>query len=216
MNIINIEKQYNKDLDSLKNKIELLRSSLNDYNKIISTSIKCNVDYRIPSKLEKHTNNSDEIMCPKKTPICAKSEGDNGICVNNNLEKIENEILTLNNEIINSFIKLNIDYKKYKNSPEMIKISKEIMLLNTIQEIEVEKQVLKLEEAQDISNNFGSRDNIFTSENRYYSYLLLLIILITYSVYSFYKGENYNNVDYTIIILILLFVAYIAYITFYK
>ena len=135
---------------------------------------------------------------------------------NKSREKLENEILTLNNDIVNSFVKLNDDYKKYKNSPEMIKISKEIKLLNTIQELQVEKQLLKMEKEEDITNNFGSRENIFKAENRYYNYLLLVVILLSYSIYSLYRGENYDNIDYIILFLILLYVAYVAYMTFYK
>ena len=135
---------------------------------------------------------------------------------NKSREKLENEILTLNNDIVNSFVKLNDDYKKYKNSPEMIKISKEIKLLNTIQELQVEKQLLKMEKEEDITNNFGSRENIFKAENRYYNYLLLVVILLSYSIYSLYRGENYDNIDYIILFLILLYIAYVAYMTFYK
>ena len=101
----------------------------------------------------------------------------------------------------------------------MIKISKEIKVLNTIQELQVEKQLLKIEKEekeQDIGNNFGSRENIFKSENRYYNYLLLVVILVLYSIYGLYRGENYDNIDYIILFLILLYVAYVAYMTFYK
>lgn len=157
--------------------------------------------------------NPNMKMCPKETPYC-----NGGICMskNSNLENLENQILTLNNDIVNSFVKLNNDYKKYKNSPEMIKISKEIKLLNTIQELQVEKQLLKMEKEEDITNNFGSRENIFKAENRYYNYLLLVVILVSYSIYSLYRGENYDNIDYIILFLILLYVAYVAYMTFYK
>ena len=157
--------------------------------------------------------NRDMKMCPKEKPNC-----NGGICMSrdNTLENLENKILTLNNDIINSFIKLNNDYKKYKNSPEMIKISKEIKLLNTIQELQVEKQLLKMENEEHITNNSGSRENIFKSENRYYNYLLLVVILLLYSIYSLYRGENYDNIDYIILFLILLYVAYVAYMTFYK
>lgn len=157
--------------------------------------------------------NPNMKMCPKETPDC-----NGGICMSkdSNLENLENEILTLNNDIVNSFVKLNNDYKKYKNSPEMIKISKEIKLFNTIQDLQVEKQLLKMEKEEDITNNFGSRENIFKSENRYYNYLLLVVILVLYSIYSLYRGENYNNIDYIILFLILLYLAYVAYMTFYK
>lgn len=157
--------------------------------------------------------NPNMKMCPKETPDC-----NGGICMSkdSNLENLENEILTLNNDIVNSFVKLNDDYKKYKNSPEMIKISKEIKLLNTIQDLQVEKKLLKMEKEEDITNNFGSRENIFKAENRYYNYLLLVVILLSYSIYSLYRGENYDNIDYIILFLILLYVAYIAYMTFYK
>ena len=158
-------------------------------------------------------NNPNMKLCPKEIPDC-----NNGICMSkdSSLENLENEILTLNNDIINSFVKLNNDYKKYKNSPEMIKISKEIKVLNTIQELQVEKQLLKMEKEEDITNNFGSRENIFKSENRYYNYLLLVVILVLYSIYSLYRGDNYDNIDYIILFLILLYVAYVAYMTFYK
>lgn len=158
-------------------------------------------------------NNPNMKMCPKETPDC-----NNGICMSkdSNLENLENQILTLNNDIINSFVKLNNDYKKYKNSSEMIKISKEIKLLNTIQDLEAEKQLLKMEKEQDITNNFGSRENIFKSENRYNNYLLLVVILVSYSIYSLYRGENYDNIDYIILFLILLYLAYVGYMTFYK
>ena len=157
--------------------------------------------------------NPNMKMCPKETPDCNR-----GICMSkdSNLENLENEILTLNNDIVNSFVKLNNDYKKYKNSPEMIKISKEIKLFNTIQDLQVEKQLLKMEKEADITNNFGSRENIYKSENRYYNYLLLVVILLSYSVYSLYRGENYDNIDYIILFLILLYIAYVAYMTFYK
>lgn len=157
--------------------------------------------------------NPNMKMCPKETPDC-----NDGICMSkdNNLENLENEILILNNDIVNSFLKLNNDYKKYKNTPEMMKISKEIKLLNTIQELQVEKQLLKMEKQQDINNNFGSRENIFKAENRYYNYLLLVVILISYSIYSVYRGENFDNIDYIILFLILLYIAYLAYMRFYK
>ena len=171
MNINNIEKQYNKDLDNLKKIINDYKDKLNQFKQINK---------------------------------------------NKSREKLENVILILNNDIVNSFLKLNNDYKKYKNSPQMIKISKEIKLLNTIQDLQVEKQLLKMENEQDISNNFGSRENIFKAENRYYNYLLLVVILLSYSVYSLYRGENYDNIDYIILFLILLYIAYVAYMTFYK
>ncbi len=362
MTINNIEKQYNKDLDNLKKKIELLKNTLNQYNKIPNKSVSCNSDYRIPPVLENgiynivsiaypdtklhavgcwtgkqedcrpalwgndievkwkfirirdniynivskaypdkklhavdcwagpekcrpalwgndieaewiivkisdnvynivskaypdkklhvvdcwagpekcrpalsgndveaewniinldnnNNNKAREIMCPKNLPKCLKTgNDDSGICMSedSNLENLENEILTLNNDIVNSFVKLNDDYKKYKNSPEMIKISKEIKLLNTIQDLQVEKELLKMEKEEDITNNFGSRENIFKSENRYYNYLLLVVILVLYSIYGLYRGENYDNIDYIILFLILLYVAYVAYMTFYK
>ena len=98
----------------------------------------------------------------------------------------------------------------------MIKISKQIKALNTIRELQVEKNLLKLEQEHDISNKFSSRENIFKAENRYYNYLLLVVILLSYSIYSLYRGENYDNIDYIILFLILLYVAYVAYMTFYK
>ena len=171
MNINNIEKQYNKDLDNLKKIINDYKDKLNQFKQINK---------------------------------------------NKSREKLENEILILNNDIVNSFVKLNNDYKKYKNSPKMIKISKEIKVLNTIQELQVEKQLLKMEKEQDITNNFGSRENILKSENRYYNYLLLLVIILSYIIYTLYRDENYDNIDYIILFLILLYIAYVAYMTFYK
>ena len=156
---------------------------------------------------------SDMKMCPKEKPNC-----NGGICMSrdNTLQNLENEILILNNDIINSFVKLNNDYKRYKNSSEMINISKEIKLLNTMQELQVEKQLLKMDKEENTTNTFTSKDNILKSENKYYNYLLLLVILVIYSVYSLYRGENYDNIDYIILLLILLYVAYISYITIYK
>jgi hypothetical protein len=156
---------------------------------------------------------SDMKTCPKEKPNC-----NGGICMSrdNTLQNLENEILILNNDIINSFVKLNNDYKRYKNSSEMINISKEIKLLNTMQELQVEKQLLKMEKEENTTNTFTSKDNILKSENKYYNYLLLLVILVIYSVYSLYRGENYDNIDYIILLLILLYVAYISYITIYK
>ena len=156
---------------------------------------------------------SDMKMCPKEKPNC-----NDGICMarDNSLQNLENEILLLNNDIINSFVKLNNDYKRYKNSSEMINISKEIKLLNTMQELQVEKQLLKMEKEENIINTFTSKENILKSENKYYNYLLLVVILVIYSVYSLYRGENYDNIDYIILLLILLYVAYISYMTIYK
>jgi hypothetical protein len=149
-------------------------------------------------------------MCPKEKPNC-----NGGICMStdNRLENLENEILTLNNDIINSFVKLNDDYKKYKNSPEMINLSKEIKLLNTLQELQVEKQQLKMEKEQDINKTFGLKDrtNILKSENQYYTYLLLVLILFSYTIYSFYRGDKYDKIDYIILFLILLYIAYLVY-----
>lgn len=149
-------------------------------------------------------------MCPKEKPNC-----NGGICMSrdNKLENLENEILTLNNDIINSFVKLNDDYKKYKNSPEMINLSKEIKLLNTLQELQVEKQQLKMEKEQNINKTFGLKDrtNILKSENQYYTYLLLVLILFSYTIYSFYRGDKYDKIDYIILFLILLYIAYLVY-----
>ena len=154
-------------------------------------------------------------MCPKEKPNC-----NSGICMSsdNSLENSETEILTLNNDIINSFVKLNNDYKKYKNSPEMINLSKEIKLLNTLQELQVEKELLKMEKEEDITKTFGLKDrtNILKSENQYYNYLLLVLILFSYTIYTFYRGNNYDKIDYIILFLILLYIAYLVYERFNK
>jgi hypothetical protein len=127
----------------------------------------------------------------------------------NNIEKKYNTNLDNVKKILNH-------YKKCKKNPEMIKLSNKIKLLNNIQELQVGKQLSKVEEHQVVSNNFGSRENIYKAENRYYTYLSLAIILILYSIYTFYRGNNYDYLDYIIILLILLYIAYIVYMTFYK
>ncbi len=66
MSINNIEKQYNKDLDNLKKKIESLKNTLNQYNKISTNSLSCNSDYRIPPVLEDGIYNIVSIPYKKK------------------------------------------------------------------------------------------------------------------------------------------------------
>ena len=267
MSINNIEKQYNKDLDILKKKIESLKNTLNQYNKISSNSVSCNSDYRIPPVLENgiynivsvpypgkklsavycwtgkqkdckpalwgnteeakwniinldnlDNNKASKIICPKNLPKCLKMGNDDyGICItkDSNLIDLENNILLLNNDIINIFTNLNQNLINYKNNPEMLKMYNEIKYLDNSLSIEINKELMLLEEQNNIKKLKDSV-NIRKTENRYNNYLLLLVILVTYTVYSLYRGENYDNIDYIILFLILLYVAYIAYMTFYK
>ena len=97
----------------------------------------------------------------------------------------------------------------------MLKMYNEIKYLDNSLSIEINKELMLLEEQNNIKKLKDSV-NIRKTENRYNNYLLLLVILVTYTVYSLYRGENYDNIDYIILFLILLYVAYIAYMTFYK
>jgi hypothetical protein len=155
-------------------------------------------------------------MCPKDKPKCIKIDGDNGICGDNNLEELDSDILTLNNEIINSFVKLNADYKKYKTNPEMVKLSQEIETMNNSQEIEMKKQISLVQQKNNMKKHAYSKNTLLYSENKFSSYLILLLFIFLYCIYTYYNSGNINLLDYKIILSIFLYVLYIFYTSFYK
>ena len=159
------------------------------------------------------------IMCPEKFPVCFKSNNElSGVCVSKdaNLEELENNIISLNNEIINTFVKLNNDYKDYKDNKEFKDISNQISLMNTVQQLKVDKQILEVEKSSDRYQELvGDHEKFARSENRFHIHLIIATMIAIYIVYS-YTRTDLNSIDYLVILSILLYILYIGYTYFYK
>lgn len=159
------------------------------------------------------------IMCPEKFPVCYKGKNEmTGICVpkDSNLEELENTIISMNNDIINTFVKLNTDYKEYKDNKEFKDISNQIGLMNTVQQLKVDKQILEVEKSSDrYLELVGDHEKFARSENRFHVHLILATLIAIYVLYSYSRTEL-TSIDYLFIISIILYIIYMLYTYFYK